>query len=159
LLPGRVRTYAPRGQTPILTVPLPRDHLSVIGGLTEHGQLLQQVRTSAFDGAAVVDFLRHLLRHVAGPLLVLWDGAPIHRGQAVQEFLQHVGAERLWLERLPSYAPDLNPVEGVWHYLKHRELGNVCCYDQQELRQQLRSAMARLRHKHKVLQGCLDQCV
>lgn len=158
LLPGRVRTYAPRGQTPILTVPLTRDHLSVIGALTDDGRLLQQVRTTAFDGAGIVGFLRHLLRHVAGPLLVLWDGASIHRGQAVKEFLQQVGTERLWLERLPSYAPDLNPVEGVWHYLKHRELGNVCCYNQQELRQQLRGAMARLRHKHKVLQGCLDQC-
>jgi putative transposase len=71
--------------------------------------------------------------------------------------LQHVGSERLWLERLPSYAPDLNPVEGVWHYLKHRELGNVCCYDQQELRQELRGAIARLLHKQKVLQGYLDQ--
>jgi putative transposase len=76
---------APRGQTPILTVPLTRDHLSVIGGLTQHGQLLQQVRTQAFDGAAIVGFLRHLLRHGAGPLLVLWDGAPIHLGQAVKE--------------------------------------------------------------------------
>jgi transposase len=132
-----VRTYAPRGQTPVLSLPLTRDHLSVIGGLTEDGRLLQQTQAQAFNGAGVVEFLRHLLLHVPGKLLVIWDGAPIHRGQAVQEFLRTAG-QRIWLERLPAYAPDLNPIEGIWHYLKHRELGNVCCYDQVELRAELR---------------------
>jgi transposase len=152
-----VCTYAPRGQTPVLTLPLTRDHLSVIGALTEDGRLLQLTQEQAFNGAGVVGFLRHLLRHVPGKLLVLWDGAPIHRGQAVQEFLATAG-QRIWLERLPGYAPELNPVEGIWNYLKRRELGNVCCYDQRELRQELRWALARLRHKHDVLHGCLDQC-
>jgi transposase len=158
LAPGPVRTYAPRGQTPILTVPLTRDHLSVCGALTADGRLLQQVQDRAFCGADSVAFLRHLLAHVPGKLLVVWDGAPIHRGRAVKEFLASQAGQRIWLERLPAYAPDRNPVEGIWHYLKHRELGNVCCYDQGELRYELRGAMARLRHKHAVLQGCLDQC-
>lgn len=152
-----MRTYAPRGQTPVLTLPLTRDHLSVIGGLTADGRVLQQTQAHAFNGAGVVRFLGHLLRHVPGKLLVIWDGAPIHRGQAVKEFLRTHG-ERLWLERLPAYAPDFNAMEGIWHYLKHRELGNVCCYDQEELRAELRWAWARLRHKRDVLQGCLDQC-
>jgi transposase len=75
----------------------------------------------------------------------------------VAEFLRTEG-QRIWLERLPSYAPELNAVEGIWHYAKHHDLGNVCCYDQEELRQELRWAWARLRHKHDVLQGCLTQC-
>lgn len=159
-MPGAVRTYAPRGQTPILRVPLTHDHLSVCGALTEHGQLLQVVKEQAFRGADGVRFLRHLMRYVAGKLLVIWDGAPIHRGQAVKAFLSsdENKGQRLWLERLPSYAPELNPVEGIWNYLKRRELGNLCCHDRAELRQELRWAVARLRHKHDVLQGCLAQC-
>jgi transposase len=129
----------------------------VIGALTDDGRLLQQTRAWAFNGDGVVRFLQHLLRHLPGKLLLIWDGAPIHRGHAVKEFLRSEG-QRIWLERLPSYAPELNPVEGIWHYVKHRELGAVCCYDQDELRQELRLAWARLRHKRYVLQGCLAQC-
>lgn len=43
LLPGVVRTYAPRGQTPVLRVPLTRDHLSVISGITDQGRRFQRV--------------------------------------------------------------------------------------------------------------------
>jgi hypothetical protein len=48
--------------------------------------------------------------------------------------------------------------EGVWHYLKHLELRNVCCDDLAELRLELRLAVKRLRHKRQVLQGCIAQC-
>jgi hypothetical protein len=85
-LPAVVRTYAPRGETPILDALLTHDHLSVISGLTQDGRLLLQIRERAFRGPAVVDFLRHLLRQLPGPLLVVWDGATIHRAQPVKDF-------------------------------------------------------------------------
>jgi transposase len=153
-----VRTYAPRGQTPILRVPLTRDHLSVISGLTHDGRVFLQVRERAFRGPAVVRFLRHLLRHIAGKLLVIWDGAPIHRAQPVKDFLAQGAAARLQLEQLPGYAPDLNPDEGIWHYLKHVELRNLCCADLGELRRELGLAVKRLRHKAHVLRGCVTEC-
>jgi hypothetical protein len=55
---------------------------------------------------------RVLLRKVSGKLLLIWDGSPIHRGQAVKDFLKRGAAKRLHLEQLPGYAPDLNPDEG-----------------------------------------------
>jgi hypothetical protein len=129
LLPLTVRTWAPRGQTPILRVKLTRDHLSAISGITLDGCLLLQVRRASDDHAAVVDFLRVLLRKIPGKVLVIWDGSPIHQGPALSAFLQRGAAKRLHLERLPGYAPDLNPDEGIWNYLKRVELGNVCCHD------------------------------
>jgi transposase len=158
LLPGLVRTYAPRGHTPILWVPCTRDHLSVISGLTHEGRLLLQVRERAFRGPEVVQFLQHLLRQIPGKLLVIWDGAPIHRAQPVQDFLAQGAAARLQLEQLPGYAPDLNPDEGIWHYLKHVELRNLCCADLNELRLELSLAVKRLRHKRHVLRGCVAEC-
>ena len=158
LLAGAVRTYAPRGATPLLRVPLTRDHLSVIGGLTHTGRVLLQMRTQPFRGPAVVAFLKHLLRQIPGQLLVLWDGAPIHRAQPVRDFLAQGAAARLHLEPLPAYAPELNPTEGLWHYLKHVELRNRCCDDLPELRLELGYAAKRLRHKRHVLQGCITQC-
>jgi transposase len=151
-----VRTYAPRGHTPTLTVPLTRDHLSAISGLTPEGRLLLQVLTRAFKGPDVVRFLRHLLRHLPGKLLVIWDGSPIHRCQVVKDFLANGAARRLHLEPLPGYAPDTNPDEGVWGYLKQVELRNRCCRDLPELKGEFRRAAARLRHKRHILKACIQ---
>jgi transposase len=157
-LPGVVRTYAPRGETPILHALLTHDHLSAISGLTLDGRLLLQIRERAFRGPEVVAFLRHLLRQIPGPLLVLWDGAPIHRAQPVKDFLAQGAAARLQLEQLPGYAPELNPDEGIWNYLKHVELRNLCCGDLAELRLELGLAVKRLRHKRHILRGCITEC-
>jgi len=157
-LPAVVRTYAPRGETPILDALLTHDPLSAISGLTLDGRLLLQIRERAFRGPEVVVFLRHLLRQIPGPLLVVWDGAPIHRAQPVKDFLAQGAAARLKLEQLPGYAPELNPDEGIWNYLKHVELRNLCCADLAELRLELGLAVKRLRHKRHVLRGCITEC-
>lgn len=115
------------------------------------------VREEAFHGEDVVRFLRHLLRHLPGKLVVIWDGSPIHRNRAVKQFLADGAASRLHLEQLPGYAPDLNADEGIWNYLKRVELRNVCCRDLAHLRQELRRAMTRLRHKRHIIRGCIQQ--
>ena len=122
LLPAIVRTWAPRGQTPIIRSPLTRDHWSIIGAITPTGKLFFQRYPHAISGEQVVVFLRHLLRHLAGKLLIIWDGLPAHHGQAVKDFLSAGAAARIHLQRLPGYAPDLNPEEGIWRYLKRVEL-------------------------------------
>lgn len=152
-----MRTYAPTGQTPVLRVPLSRDHLSVIAGLTLGGRLLVQMQERAYQGPDVVGYLQHLLRHVRGKLLVLWDGAPIHRCQAVKDLLAAGASARLHLEHLPAYAPELNPTEGVWHYLKHIELKNIVCRTLTDVRQHVRRAVDRVRQKARVIRGCLRQ--
>jgi len=156
LLPMAVRTYAPRGETPLLRVPLTRDHLSAISGITPQGKLYMMVQNTAFDGLALVRFLGHLLRHIPGKILLIWDGLPAHHGAVVKAFLAQGAAQRLHLERLPGYAPDLNPDEGVWHYLKSVELRNLCCHNLSELRRALRLATWRLRQKPRVLRACFD---
>jgi transposase len=158
LLPHHVRTWARCRQTPVLRVPLTRDHRSAIGALSSDGRLFLQTQSGAYHSTEVVGFLRLLLRKISGKLLIIWDGAPIHRGQPIKDFLTRGAAKRLHLEQLPGYAPDLNPVEGIWAYLKCRELGNVCCRDFPELDLALRRAKERLRHKRHVLQGCITEC-
>jgi transposase len=105
----------------------------------------------------VVRFLNHLMRHIEGKLLVIWDGSPIHRGRAVKDFLSSGAARRVQLEQLPGYAPDLNPDEGIWKHLKCVELKNLCCQSLAELKVELRKAKERLRHKRDVILGCLRQ--
>lgn len=156
LLAGVVRTYAPRGQPPVLRVPLTRNHLSLISGITAEGQLLTGMQDRAFKGAAAVRFLEHLLRQLDGKLLVIWDGRPAHQERAVTLFLAEAGGA-VRIEPLPGYAPALNPDEGVWHYLKHVELRNVACHDFGELRCQLRLAIVRLRRKPDVIRSFFKQ--
>jgi len=157
LLPAVVRTYAPRGRTPVLRVPLTRDHLSVISAITPDGKLVLLTQDRAYTSADIVIFLRHLLAQLPGKLLVVWDGAPIHRAKPVQDFLAKEAGQRLQLERLPAYAPELNPDEGVWQYLKRVELKNVCCGSLPQLRRALRLAVMRLRRKPHVVRACVRQ--
>lgn len=157
LLPLVSRTYAPVGKTPVIREYLTRDHLSVISGITPAGKLYMMVQERAYRGPDVVNFLRHLLRHMPGKLLVLWDRAPIHRSRVVKEFLAAGAAARIHLEPLPAYAPELNPDEGIWSYLKGVELKNVSCQGTNQLRTELRRAKERLRHKPHVILGCFKQ--
>ncbi len=124
-----MRTYAPAGQTPVIKEYLTHDHLSAMSGITPEGKLYMTVQESSYKGPDVVSFLRHLLRHIPGKLLVLWDRAPIHRSKVVKKFLAQGAAKRIHLEQLPAYAPELNPDEGIWNYLKRVELKNLSCHN------------------------------
>jgi transposase len=157
-LPFVARTYAPRGQTLVLRAPLTHDHLSVISGVTAEGRLVAHIQEQAFTGVTVVACLRQLLRRIRGKLTVMWDGAPIHRCNEVKHFLAAGAARRLQLERLPGYAPDLNPDEGVWNLLKRKELGNRCCPTLDDLRWELEGAIRRRQHKPRLLRACVAQC-
>jgi transposase len=154
LLPSVVSTYAPIGQTPVLEHTLTREHLSVIGGITPDGRLFTSVQEESFISQGCIDFLEHLQRQIPGKLLVIWDGAPIHRSKAIKEYLAQGAAKRLQLEPLPAYAPDLNPEEGVWQYLKYTELKNVCCQNMAHLKEEFVKARERLRHKKHIIQAC-----
>jgi transposase len=136
LSPMVVRTYAPRGQTPVLRVKLTRDHLSVIEGITEKGRIFMQMQERAYQAEDVVRFLRLLLHKVSGNLLVIWDGSSIHRAEMIKVFLASREGKRVHLERLPGYAPELNPQEQVWNLLKRRELKDLCCRDLAHLGQE-----------------------
>jgi len=131
---------------------------AAISASTPDGRLFLQVREDSYDGAAVVAFLHLLLRKITGKLLVIWDGAPIHRGRAVKEFLRAGATKRVQLEQLPGYAPDLNPDEGIRNDLKRVELANACCADLGDLRHHLLRAGVRLRHKPRIIRACSRQC-
>lgn len=140
LLPGVVRTYGPKGETPVIQEWQTRDHLSVMGALTSQGKLHTLIRQEPFNGLHCVAFLKQLLRHATTGLLVIWDRSPIHRRSAVQKFITGVGEAKLVVEFLPIYAPDLNPVEWLWKHLKGVELCNQPCLDLEELHSELHLA-------------------
>jgi transposase len=122
-----VRTYAPRGKTPILKEYVSRDHVSAIGAITPDGRLFLKTYDHPISSFEVIAFIGQLQRQIHGKLLVIWDGAPIHRSKELKAYLSKGAARRIHLERLPGYAPDLNPKEWIWSYMKRVDLANVAC--------------------------------
>jgi transposase len=157
LLPGVVKTYAPKGLTPVLREKQTRDHLSVMGALTPSGRVYTLVRQESLNGRHCIEFLLHLLRVAGERLLVIWDGSPIHRRVEVKDFVASMRG-RVELEVLPGYAPDLNPWdEGGWHHLKNVERRNLVCRDLDELHQELDLAVGRLRQKPHLVRSFFAQ--
>lgn len=150
LLPGVVKTYAPRGRTPVVDEWQTRDHLSVMGGVTLQGKVYTLVRPRSLNGLHTIAFLVHLGRLAGDRLLVIWDGSPIHRRAEVSAFVAEARG-KIRVERLPSYAPDLNPVEWLWRHLKEVELRNLSCLDLERLHLELHLALGRVRQKQRLI--------
>jgi transposase len=86
------------------------------------------------------------MRHLPNKLLIIWDGLPSHRSHLVRDFVRQQRG-RLWLEFLPAYAPELNPVEYLWSHWKQHELPNFCPSTFAQLSVHARRALKRMRQR------------
>lgn len=146
LTPYAAKTWAPRGQPPVLLHGASWTKLSAISAITTRGRLYFTLHRGSIRTPQVLRFLRHLLRHCRGWVVLLWDRAPIHRSRAVARLLQAYRA-RLEAVLLPPYAPDLNPDEWAWAHLKCRELANHTAPDTLTLQHAIRCALRRMRRR------------
>lgn len=161
--PAVRRTWAPRGQTPVLTHRFRSwNNLSVIGALAYRARSPQRARVflmthpGAVRSPQVVRFLRHLRRHIRGRVVLLWDGLHAHRSLETRAYVE---AQSSWLtvHRLPAYAPELNPVEGLWAWCKGTAAANLCPDSLAPVRHQLRLGRRRLGRHPDLLQGFLHK--
>jgi transposase len=143
--PHRCRTWAPKGETPVLQYHFNWNLLSAMAGVTWWNFYFRLFQ-GTIRSPEVVEFLTHLLRHVPGKVLVIWDRATTHRSKMVGDFVAGQNG-RLTLEFLPGYAPELNPVEYLWGYWKHHELPNLCPKDFWQLSEHARQALRRMRRR------------
>lgn len=151
------RTWAPRGRTPLLHHRQRRERISVISGISVSPRrrrlgLYFRLHPKNIQHPEVCEFLRHLLRHLRGPVVLIWDNGSIHGGDAIREVLRIF--PRLHLYRFPGYAPELNPDEGVWQLAK-RALANGRPDSQPELMRRLRTHLTRLQRSAPHLRGCI----
>lgn len=117
-------------------------------------RVLLQFQPGAVRAPAILRFLRHVRRHVRGRVVLLWDGVQPHRAAVVREWIAR-NDSWLTIQRLPPYAPDLNPVEAMWSWLKGTALANVCEDTLGPVVRRTRLGAERLRHKDAVLSGFL----
>ena len=144
------RTWAPRGQTPVLRTKMRSwKRMSAIGALAYRRDGRSRVLLRFHPGEVrthqVLVFLKHLLRHLRGKVVLIWDGLQAHRALPVRAFVE--SHPRLEVVRLPAYAPELNPVEGLWGWIKGTCLANVCEETLAPVVEHVRSGVRRLRRR------------
>jgi transposase len=157
LAPTVLRTWAPRGQTPLLRHWDRHDRISVISGLSvspirQRLGLYYQWHHHNLRQIEVCGFLSHLLRHLRGPVIVLWDRLRLHRRPVAHALCRRL--PRLRLESFPAYAPELNPDEQVWTLTK-KQLANGSPDDRYALALDLIEALEACRRSQRQLRGCI----
>ena len=160
------QTWAPTGQTPIIQMNFNWDKLSVIGAISLRS-IYFQMHEESIKSEEVIGFLKHLQRFIHGKLLVIWDGLPAHRSKKVAEYLASTKG-RVWVERLPAYAPELNPIEYLWGNVKGNDLANFSPKELWELSNEAKKALFKKRGRPKLIRafwiqaeldlGPLDKC-
>ena len=159
LIPNVCKTWAPRGQTPVHRHRYRRDKVSAISGLSVSPKrkrvgLYYRLYLRNIGQVEVCEFLRHLLRHLRGPVIVLLDNSRTHKGEPLRELCQRY--RRLHVEHFPSYAPELNPDEGVWSLAKNA-LANGRPDNVDELFADVVNSLEEIRRAPGKLQGCIIQ--
>jgi transposase len=163
LSPTVRRTWAPRGQTPVLSCWDRRDRLSVISCITVspkarrlnlYFEILAD-NTNA-NGGDIVDYLRQLKAQLGGPFTVIWDGSKIHsRSALVRAYL--ATHPEIQAETLPGYAPELNPDEGVWGWSKYGRLANLAAHNTDVLRDKVTGELASLKNNRSLLASFVQE--
>ena len=147
LIPTRRRTWGPQGQTPVLRYRYRHDRISALAALSlsavrRRVGLYVRFQQENFRAVHVAALVRHLLEHLRGPVILLWDGGKIHRGPFIDNAREDF--PRLQIERFPAYAPELNPVEQVWGDFKGHT-ANSLPQDTQDIRNSLHANTRRVR--------------
>lgn len=158
------RSWAERGRTPVLRQKARRrEKVSVAGALwvPRRGGLRLSYRTIVdgyFGSAQVAEFVAGLLDEAGRrPLVVVWDGGAMHKGDPVRRLLARRGG-RLRLERLPPYAPMLNPVEDLWSWLKYSRLCNYAPRDARDLNGRITEVLDPIREDQGLLRSFWQHC-
>ena len=130
--PCRARTWAPKGHTPVLQYSFSWKQLSVIAGVS-FWRFYFRFFPGSIKSQQIVEFLKAISKTIGKKLLIVWDRLQAHRSTLVKEYVE-AQRGRIALEYLPAYAPELNPVEYIWGYLKHHAMPNFCARDLGDLK-------------------------
>lgn len=152
------RSWSIRGHTPILKHRT-RHHrkVSAIGAICISADrrlrwCMQFHSDSSIRQPQIIQFLRQLRRQFDGPIVVIWDHLPAHRGKQVRQWLSR-RRRGIHLEYLPSYAPQLNPVEYGWGYLKMNGLANFCPLEVEALHERVVQEYSSAARQKQLIEG------
>ena len=138
-----VRSYAPRGKTPVVRPNQRRISLGLISAVSNRGERRWMVLDGAIKAPMLIDFLQRLIRDARRKVFLILDRLPVHRAAVVREWLAR-HTRQIEVVYLPSYSPELNPDEGLNADLKQNVLRKAPMRSKQQLKQAVISHMRRL---------------
>lgn len=168
MTPPHAKTWGKRGRTPVVRVRGRSRRRISIAALTcykpgERSRLIYRPRKDddrrdgrkSFSWRDYRDLLIAAHQQLGGPIVVVWDNLNVHKAAELREF----AASRDWLTiyYLPPYAPDLNPVEGIWSLLRRGWLSNVAFSTPEHLIQRIRRGLRHIQYRPRLIDGCLAE--
>lgn len=145
-------TWAPLGQTPVVATTGARLSVNMISAVTASGSFKYDIVPGRLNAAKFIDFCDKLLADTPGPVFLIVEGHPVHRSNAVKEYVATTNG-RLRLFRLPSYSPELNPDEGVWKNVKHDTVGRQATTGPDDFTAKVITALERLTRLPQLIQA------
>ena len=134
-------TWAPVGQTPVVTKTGERKAIKMVSAISPKGELRFQVHEGRMNGGRFIEFLKALLGSVPGKIFLIVDGSSVHKAKKVREFVENETDGRLQVFFLPSYSPELNPDEWVWNNVKNDRIGRAVIMSKDDLKARAISAL------------------
>jgi len=150
--PTVVATWSPCGETPTLNHVFGWSRCSIISTITPEGGFHYRIYSCSIKSSQILTFLKHLLAHIKEDIILFWDGIPTHKSNIVKDFLEE-NEKRIEVHRLPPYAPDTNPDEFVFRYLKYVRVPNSCPKTHYELLTETRNGMEAIRRRPQIIQS------
>lgn len=149
------RTWGLRGHTPVIQQSFTWKQMSAIAGLS-WWRFYFRFFDGAIKSAQIVEFLTALMKHIRKPLLIIWDGVGPHKSRLVKHWLEEQHG-RIAIAFLPPYAPELNPVEAIWAYLKKHEIANLCPTNLAEVSDFARRRLKSMQRRPKLIRAFWQQ--
>lgn len=146
------RTYGLKGQTPVVTTTGQRQSVNVISAVTASGAFWCQSYTERLNAQLFAQFLREFMRGRSGPVYLVVDGHPAHKANAVKSLIKEMEG-RLELHFLPPYAPDLNPDEFVWAYMKTNGVSKKPLRKNESLKERVQSDLATIKGNRRLVKS------
>lgn len=127
------KTWAVKGQTPVIEATGARFGLNMVGAISTRGQLRFMVVKGSVTSEKICDFLEKLMHNAEKPVFLIWDGHPTHRSKKVKEYIASFDG-KLKVFVLPSYSPELNPIEQAWNNVKGQGIGRKKIFGPDQLK-------------------------
>jgi transposase len=144
------KTWALKGKTPIVSSTGARFGLNMIGAINTRGQVRFMVVNGTINAGRICDFLRRLMHGIEHPVFLIWDGHPTHKARKVQKCIESFDGQ-LEVFFLPSYSPELNPIEQVWNNVKSHGLGRKVFFGPDQLKSAVISHLRKLQKLHNLI--------
>jgi transposase len=145
-------TWAPVGQTPVVTGSAVRHAVKIVSAIGQRGQLSFQVHEGPMNAERFIEFLDSLLHDFDTPVFLIVDGSSVHKANIVKEYVASTQG-RLELFFLPPYSPELNPDEWVNKNVKHDRIAKAVPLTRDELKAVAGEALERLKKCPGIVRG------